>query len=201
MDVADVYCCVPFFGGDPFRIGNLERVLDHLRVLFGHDDVWVETGESQAQARNRARTAKEWDVLYFNDADSIVPLPQIEKACELAADRPGLVFAFSDYLREGPDGELVQHIAHSFSSGAVAISRECFENIGGYDERFVGWGYEDLEFAWRCQKRWPHRRVEGELRHLWHPPAGARNENARDLPITDEQVANLRLYEELVADG
>lgn len=200
IDPDDVCCCVPFFGGDPFRLGNLERVLAHLRDAFG-DNVFVEEGESQAQARNQIKWSRDF-VLYFNDADSLVPHDQIREACELAGAEPGLVFAYTDYIRLDPEGVPCEHIAGSGSSGAVAISRQCFEEVGGYDERFTGWGYEDLDFARRCAARWPIRRVPGELRHLWHPPAGGRSEAERDLPVTHEQMKNLQLYESLVAlDG
>jgi GT2 family glycosyltransferase len=54
--------------------------------------------------------------------------------------------------------------------GAVVVSRAAFEEVGGYDERFVGWGWEDTSFAIALEKLCgPQTRVPGPLYHLWHP--------------------------------
>lgn len=34
--------------------------------------------------------------------------------------------------------------------GRIFLSRENFDKIGGYDENFIGWGYEDLDFKQRA---------------------------------------------------
>lgn len=34
--------------------------------------------------------------------------------------------------------------------GRIVISRENFKRVGGYDENFIGWGYEDLDFKQRA---------------------------------------------------
>jgi hypothetical protein len=34
--------------------------------------------------------------------------------------------------------------------GRIFLSRDNFERVGGYDEEFVGWGYEDLDFKQRA---------------------------------------------------
>ena len=54
------------------------------------------------------------------------------------------------------------------AGGSVAMSRDTFFAIGGYDESFVGWGGEDNEFWERAQTRrvWPYAYLP--LLHLWH---------------------------------
>ena len=44
------------------------------------------------------------------------------------------------------------------AGGSLAVSRTAFEAIGGFDERFIGWGGEDDEFWDRCRTRkvWPY---------------------------------------------
>lgn len=53
--------------------------------------------------------------------------------------------------------------------GSIGASRKAYFAIGGFDERFVGWGGEDIEFWERASTRniWPYTYLP--LVHLWHP--------------------------------
>jgi predicted glycosyltransferase involved in capsule biosynthesis len=67
--------------------------------------------------------------------DLLIPDPDFETLCGLWKDR-----------KEGID------FASSVSPGGCnMITKEAFEKIGGYDERFVGWGFEDTDFMERSQ--------------------------------------------------
>jgi GT2 family glycosyltransferase len=55
----------------------------------------------------------------------------------------------------------------------IGIWRKDFEAVNGFDERFVGWGCEDDDLAFRLRKA--GRRIASALPythgfHLWHPP-------------------------------
>jgi len=52
--------------------------------------------------------------------------------------------------------------------GSLAVSRNAYRSIGGFDESFVGWGGEDNEFWERAQTRsvWPYGYLP--MIHLWH---------------------------------
>ena len=53
------------------------------------------------------------------------------------------------------------------------IPRKCFEMVGGFDERFVGWGREDDVFSFAVDTLCGHYlRLEAEIYHLWHPFVG-----------------------------
>lgn len=54
------------------------------------------------------------------------------------------------------------------AGGSVAVGREAFFALGGFDEAFVGWGGEDNEFWERAQTRktWPYGYLP--IVHLWH---------------------------------
>lgn len=158
---------------------------------------------SPGQARNNGALiiAPSIDPIVFNDADSICPLKQIDEALRLAEEAPGLVFAYDLYCRLSPKAtgkylvdppedlfELPVEwtMPNSGSMACVAISRACFEEVGGFDETYVGWGYEDLDFAQRCNKLWPNRRVTGPVYHLWH---GERNADDSPADSDPAQVA------------
>ena len=74
------------------------------------------------------------------------------------------------------------------AGGSVAMAREAFFSIGGYDESFVGWGGEDNEFWERAQTRRVWSYTELPVVHLWH---AAQPEKARHNPITANRFREL----------
>jgi N-terminal domain of galactosyltransferase len=54
--------------------------------------------------------------------------------------------------------------------GVNVISRDSFNKVKGFDERFIGWGGEDDAFAFTADRICGvHSRLDTELLHLWHP--------------------------------
>jgi len=159
---------------------------------------------SPGRARNFGAAHVRYPVIVFNDADTICPAAQIREAVQLAGEAPGLVFAYDLYVRlnewatqhvidEGREPDFAKDllgrrriINNSGSMGCVAISRESFAKVGGFDEAYEGWGYEDIDFARRCAALWPLRRVSGPVYHLWH--GGRRSD---DSPL-DSDTAQVR---------
>ncbi|MDQ0246203.1 putative glycosyltransferase involved in capsule biosynthesis [Bacillus fengqiuensis] len=67
-------------------------------------------------------------------------------------------------------------MAPSFAGKINIFSREAFENVGGFDERFVGWGGEDDAFVNAMNTLCgPFARLNKTIYHLWHPFAGHSN--------------------------
>ena len=167
---------IPFYGKESGpRWRNFGFVVD----LYD-DRGWRTISPMHCRSLSHARNkGAEWshysEVLVFNDGDTLCPPEQLDQAVELAAAEPGLVFPFDTYLRlsQQATGRL-NHWTEVFSAaveqemfeppsvGVVAISRACFEQVGGFDEGFVGWGYEDIAFRYACSKLWPERRVPGD---------------------------------------
>jgi hypothetical protein len=58
----------------------------------------------------------------------------------------------------------------NWKGGTIAVAREAFEAIGGFDEGFVDWGGEDDEFYDRCGTINHCRSGFLPFVHLWHPP-------------------------------
>jgi hypothetical protein len=55
-------------------------------------------------------------------------------------------------------------------SCCIAVPRELWDQIGGFDEEYVGWGYEDSAFgALAIHHGGPIHFEPSELFHLWHP--------------------------------
>lgn len=55
--------------------------------------------------------------------------------------------------------------------GCFVMNRWQYEKVGGMDERFTGWGGEDLAFGYAADAiLGKHIRLAPPLVHLWHPP-------------------------------
>ncbi len=62
-----------------------------------------------------------------------------------------------------------QH-GHWFGAMIQIWPREAFDEVGGWDERFRGWGGEDHAVMRACDTLyWPHKTLPGQVLHLWHP--------------------------------
>lgn len=114
--------------------------------------------------------------------------------------RPGLLLPVRDRRRpwrpELPDFA-PPHDAYGFFFG---VSREDFERVNGFDLRYVGWGGEDEDIAFRLLRSgvrcgWPG--PGATLLHLWHPPqVGAANRaRVQESRTGTDTVANPGLRE------
>lgn len=69
----------------------------------------------------------------------------------------------------------------------MAVWREDFERVDGFDESFVGWGHEDADFVQRLHHSGV-RRINGfgatEVFHLWHRPASRDMESHNAIIVT-----------------
>ncbi len=76
----------------------------------------------------------------------------------------------------------------------IAIPRAIWDDMGGFDERFVGWGYEDMAFKSLVTSLYPWDLVKGDVYHLWHPRSEERIVKGQpSVTATPEYVANARL--------
>jgi hypothetical protein len=98
----------------------------------------------------RAETSR-WHVSHAKNVAHRLATRRV--VCNLDADN----FApagFADWLREVfLDGPAITHgDAHSYGGGygRIALFKEDFLRLGGYDERFVGWSYDDEDLRRRA---------------------------------------------------
>jgi N-terminal domain of galactosyltransferase len=158
-----------------------------VRVESGADDVSF----TRASALNTAIRASVGRIIVQADPDNLVHPVALRKAIQLAAEHPGLVFPHDRYVRlgqaatddylngkrllttmtprdyEGPGGHGTGPRA---VGGVVAFGRSTWEKAGGFDTRFGLWGGDDAAFAYAAAAfTTQHRRVSGDVTHLWHP--------------------------------
>lgn len=79
-----------------------------------------------------------------------------------------------------PPSREVEHIWRNSSGhwwGALIqiMPREAFELAGGMDERFKGWGSEDISFMHAVDTLYgKHKTANAPVYHLWHPSIGGK---------------------------
>jgi len=76
-----------------------------------------------------------------------------------------------------------QRIRQNWKGGTIAITRDAFYKIGGYDERYVDWGAEDNEFYDRCcvLKQWRYGYIP--FIHLWHKGQASKENYKRNAEV------------------
>lgn len=143
-------------------------------------------------------------VLVLHDNDMLVPngycqeiLARYRDGYEVMNLKRFIFFLAEDHTRRvlSNNGSLVDEAPESImqnseGGGSIAITRDAYFSIGGFDESFVGWGGEDNEFWQRAQTRrvWLYGYLP--LVHLWHPPQRGKLEKTRSTaPLLEARSA------------
>lgn len=154
-------------------------------VLVLHDNDMLVPGDYAAQALGRIREGFE-----------ILNLKRF--VFYLTPGHTQAIFERTAGLTDAPPLAIVQNLE---GGGSIAITRSAFNAIGGFDETFVGWGGEDVEFWERASslRVWPYASLP--LVHLWHkaqPGKASRESDTLRLyhslartPV-DQRIARLR---------
>lgn len=156
-------------------------------------------------ARNRAAVG-EWDVAFILDADIVLAHPrQALEAVQEATRGKGYVVCHNHLamLDEESTNRVLagqwpqrqsEMEAHENWTTGFAITRELWEEAGGYDERFIGNGGQDVAFFAAAGGLGGRLRGRGRVYHLWHPYA------SRDHPHWYPNCALAKRYTDAVSD-
>jgi hypothetical protein len=199
-------------GGHRDRLWAFARA----RWLADHPDWPIFEGHhedgpfSRSAAINAAALdAGDFDVAVILDSDVVVDPDAVVDAVVKAGATGRLIITHRervDLSRRGTERVLAgyagpwrrkpifERVWPESDSSCVAVPRSLWDEVGGFDERFVGWGYEDTAFVIACERAaGPAVKLDGEVFHLWHPRAA---DGARDSPT---RAANLALLEQIRA--
>ena len=178
----NVAVCVPHRPSHPDRIANFARV----RRAWDEMGIPVYTGDCEgdwkrAHAVNAAvAQAGEADVLLISDSDILLGAPVIQTvaACKAAFSGNAYVVAFTTLVYLDAKGS--EFWRQSLIWGGVfAIPRTLYDEVGGFDERFRGYGAEDKGFL-VCASTLggTKQRMSGYAYHLDHPEDPLRTSEA-----------------------
>lgn len=143
---------------------------------------------SRSEALNAGFVHADGDILVSTDADMVFTPKSFERITAIAKlDGKSAYFLQCRDLPEGMDDNWVAAHPHNWKQmerasrlrprwgmgGMMAIPREGFDLIRGFDERLHTYGGEDLDFAQRA-RRAGYRTVwiddpEVRMYHMWHP--------------------------------
>jgi len=167
-----------------------------------------------ARARNLAASLARYEILLFLDVDCI-PMAKLLGLMSSTLDKhDALVCAQIHYLREAvthcdwqedvllrdsmthpvrafpAQGIRVENNPGLFWSLAFGLKNSLFKTIGGFDERFVGYGAEDTDFGFRA------REAAVKLLFLGGPGAFHQYHEVYDPPLQhfDDIVRNAELF-------
>jgi hypothetical protein len=210
--------CVPWRTDHGQRHRVWEACARRWGDLFPDSRLFLGTSHGQPFNRSAARNAAveeftryrpNWDVVLLADADVMVyERRQVVEAIRLARRTGHMVFAHTwraglgqdatEQVLAGADPSAMvrdEWDANTFSS-CYAVPRSLWDTLGGFDERYVGWGLEDVAFHRAAGAMAGVDRVDqGVVFHLWHPRSRAEQEENPHYP------ANHRLWQRYLDAG
>jgi cellulose synthase/poly-beta-1,6-N-acetylglucosamine synthase-like glycosyltransferase len=113
----------------------------------------------RALARQLGTERARYDLLAYLDGDTIPSRRFIDTGCRWAVNN--VVAKAARRYRISMDGQVVQNhfdtvdrrVSYSeFYSDSFVIKKGLVLDVGGWDERFQGWGAEDIELAYRLER-------------------------------------------------
>lgn len=201
-DVDRFAVCIPFLSDYGHRERVFNWVMNRWKAHFPKAEYSVvgnfKEPFSRGEARNDAVRSTRSDVVVIADADTTYADPgQIRQAVGQVKDNPNawvIPYAEEHYYNlaqdatefllsidpgtalKDPDNEDAWEHKITSWAGILVMHRAAFEAAGGYDRRFIGWGYEDNAFQLCLDTIVArHQRIEAPVFHLWHPISAQTN--------------------------
>jgi GT2 family glycosyltransferase len=134
---------------------------------FGARVLKISNPGGPARARNLGARSAKGDILFFFDADVIIPQDAVSRIVTAFQSTPDLAALFGSYDDEPFENNflsqyknLFHHYTHqkakedasTFWSGCGAIRREVFQAMGGFDEGYHQPAIEDIDLGYRLKK-------------------------------------------------
>jgi predicted glycosyltransferase involved in capsule biosynthesis len=185
-------------------------------IIIGKDTT-NNNGFNCSNAINNAVKQSKGEYLFIVGADTIIKPTAIDKALERLKKFPFIIpYGYIHSLNQKISKKIIKGRDITFkeiertsekisiipgttvytpkNSGVQVMTREVFDQLGGYDERFTGWGWEDTYFCWKVINEigdYPLLTDE-YIYHLWHPRNKEKN--------TKEYKRNQELFKSLGGD-
>jgi predicted glycosyltransferase involved in capsule biosynthesis len=173
---------------------------------------------SLSAARNNAVSqakAMGAGVAVICDADTILEIDSIIEAILHVKSFNSIVIPYkiSRYLTENSSNAVLTKNSNpndleaiaSFDwsvGGAIVTPVDEWERVGGQDERFTGWGCEDVAFMIAAEKMGNRPiKIDGVMNHLWHPSAEKSGEAYEYNAMLLQRYADTDNVELLIEEG
>jgi predicted glycosyltransferase involved in capsule biosynthesis len=138
----DIFKLISFCTSYLGRREHLEQTIPHnfdVGLNFDCEFIYIDySGYSNkyefSKAKNIAHYEAKGDILINVDADNYLSIQYVQAILD--------IFSQDKYVIVYGEKEV---------GGRIAISKMCFHLLGGYDERFKDWGYEDIDLIYRAR--------------------------------------------------
>lgn len=148
--------CTSYLG----RREHLELTMLHnfdVGAEFDCEFIYVDYGEYSnrwevSKAKNIAHNKAAGDILVNVDADNYLSVEYVNGVLDLF-DKDMNIIVYGEKENTG---------------GRIAISKDNFIKLGGYDERFKDWGYDDIDFIYRAANLGLRRFTVGGISAIPH---------------------------------
>lgn len=183
---------VPFKPDGGYRDKDWEWLKRRYEFLMPNAELCIADSDitpyCRSAAVNNAAKQASRDILVIADADIAFDIKLMETAVKMLSnhawvipheERKELNEAHTiELLKKDPaitmsDDDFTGCVSFPYGvSSIILVPRRYFEYVGGFDERFKGWGYEDNAFAMAMDVLCgPHARLQGGvIWHLYHHP-------------------------------
>jgi len=114
---------------------------------------------------------------YYAEFNSLFVIPYINPVYYLSKEETEN-FILNNEDNNGSNSHRKTNALTNASGGVGIISSDNFYRVGGFDERFRGWGVEDDAFHNKCiEFNLRSKRLGGEMVHLYHADSFKGNDN------------------------
>lgn len=96
------------------------------------------------------------------------------------------------------EGISSERVGYSEPGGWRICTAAAFSAVGGFDEGFHGWGYEDTAFVLAMATIHGSERRQGDAIHLWHPKVRSQRQLGENFNGNRERF---QLYAQAAAEG
>lgn len=183
---------IPFRSQDPQRIKLWNYLRPQWEALAPDVELCTTTDTddptqtfSIARGMNRCRAMATGDILLVHGADQLLPTPETWDRIRATMRTAPWMWVYAQWmavqpwstriiLESGGDPKhLVLGPTFEHNWAIVAVRPDVWDEIGGFDERFVGWGPEDVAFRTVLRGMYPEGSDVGEgvMYALWHAQA------------------------------
>lgn len=211
----NVVILVPYRAG----VGDRDRLWEFARTWWenDHPDWPIIEGHHNAGPFNRAAAinlaaeqADDWDVAVIIDADILCDPHAVRAAVEVAAATDAMVVAGDERVMLTKQGTqkildgyrgnwrvrgIQERVYTDGCSCCVVISRKLWDQTGGFDPLFVGWGFEDIAYRVTCEtlSEKPMIKLSSAMFHLHHLTS---HENQSKSPLYQANSLRCDRYKE-----
>lgn len=162
-------------------------------IVEGHHDVGPFS--RSAAINTAAAAAGDWDVAVIIDADILCDPMAVRSAVDVAAATDAMVLAGDERVMLTKQGTqriidgyrgnwrvrgIQERVYTDGCSCCVVVSRTLWDQVGGFDSLFVGWGFEDIAFriAAETLSGKPMVKLSSAMFHLWHTTSHENNQRS-----------------------